>query len=195
MRSMGWLDVSHPLPPPQLDAATTHTPNPPILISSPYSFSLPGLCITLEPLTECGPRFSVVVRPPPLDGNSQGARTGPVWFTAVSSAPSVAAGARQVLGGELLEGGPGGKTAAGQGLPPAPSREVSAQAPACASCPGDPVITDGSWKVGQGPTWRAGMRTQFTRYGLLVSSRDTKVRSWCLLLILSLSSERNNRTA
>lgn len=39
------------------------------------------------------------------------------------------------------------------------------------------------------------MRTQFTRYGLLVSSSDTKVRSWCLLLILSLSSARVDGTA
>ena len=50
-------------------------------------------------------------------------------------------------------------------------------------------------RLGRGRTCRAGMRTQFTRYGLLVSSRDTKVRSWCLLLILSLSSEWVEGTA
>lgn len=60
----------------------------------------------------------------------------------------------------------------------------------CASSPGDSHQTRGLGATGQGLTWRAGTRTQFTRYGLLVSSRDTKVRSWCWLLILSLSSER-----
>lgn len=60
-------------------------------------------------------------------------------------------------------------------------------------------MAPGSWKgggeAGAGPTCKAGMRTQFTRYGLLVSRRETKVTSWCLLLILSLSSERVKRTA
>lgn len=45
----------------------------------------------------------------------------------------------------------------------------------------------------QRPTWRAGMRTQFTRYGLLVSSRETKASSWCLQLIWSLPSEKQKR--
>lgn len=49
---------------------------------------------------------------------------------------------------------------------------------------------EGGGEAGVGPTCRAGMRTQFTRYGLLVSRRETKATSWCLLLILSLSSER-----
>ena len=54
---------------------------------------------------------------------------------------------------------------------------------------------EGGGEAGAGPTCRAGMRTQFTRYGLLVSRRETKVTSWCLLLILSLSSERVKGTA
>ena len=58
-----------------------------------------------------------------------------------------------------------------------------------------PGSREGGGEAGAGPTCRAGMRTQFTRYGLLVSRRETKATSWCLLLILSLSSERVKGTA
>lgn len=120
--------------------------------------------------------------PSPAGRQLQESRARILLSSPLFPAPSIAPDTQQAL----LQERTNGRQQPTNSLRPMPaaSREGDSSGP-----------NPGTQPPHQGPTWRAGMRTQFTRYGLLVSSRETKVRSWCLLLILSLSSGRIRRTA
>lgn len=128
-------------------------------------------------------------RPSQLDVSSGGAGTG----SRLVCLPQALAPGRRSASNEWIPGEGDSSQPGGRWLlqahphprgPPAPRNTAMA-----------PGSWEGGGEAGTGPTCRAGMRTQFTRYGLLVSRRETKVTSWCLLLILSLSSERVKGTA